>query len=52
MTFAMAEAILCLSALAQRFVLDLDPDHRVEPVCRLTLRPGDRLPMRITKRLE
>jgi hypothetical protein len=36
--------------LAQAFRLALEPGHVVEPICRLTLRPGDRLPMRLVRR--
>jgi len=50
MAFGLTEAILCIATLAQTFSLRLSPGHRVEPVCRLTLRPGDRLPMQIVHR--
>ena len=50
LSFALAEAILCLATLAQSFRLRLEPGHVVEPVCRLTLRPGDTLPMRLHRR--
>jgi len=43
--FGLTEAILCLATLAQRARLRLAPGAAVEPVCRLTLRPGDTLPM-------
>jgi cytochrome P450 len=43
--FGLTEAILCLATLAQRARLRLVPGTVVEPVCRLTLRPGDTLPM-------
>ena len=43
--FGLTEAILCLATLAQRVKLRLAPDAVVEPTCRLTLRPGDSLPM-------
>jgi cytochrome P450 len=45
--FGLTEAILCLATLAQRFRLRLEPGSVVEPVCRLTLRPGKRLPMTV-----
>lgn len=45
MQFALAETAICLSTLAQRFAPRLAPGARVMPVCRLTLRPGDALPM-------
>ncbi|MES2969230.1 MAG: cytochrome P450 [Pseudomonadota bacterium] len=43
--FGMTEAILSLAILARRVTLDLVPGTDVQPVCRLTLRPGDTLPM-------
>lgn len=43
--FALAETVICLSTLAQRFAPRLAPGARVMPVCRLTLRPGEALPM-------
>lgn len=48
--FGLTEAILCLATLAQRVRLSLPPGATVAPVCRLTLRPGDRLPMRVDRR--
>lgn len=48
--FAMTESLLCLAVLAQAFRLRLAPGHQVTPICRLTLRPGDRLPMSIEPR--
>lgn len=48
--FGLTEAILCLATLAQRVKLRLSPDAVVAPVCRLTLRPGDRLPMLVEHR--
>ncbi|MFI4947338.1 MAG: cytochrome P450 [Alphaproteobacteria bacterium] len=45
--FGLTEAILCLATLAQRTRLRLAPGAIVQPVCRLTLRPGDSLPMLI-----
>lgn len=48
--FGMTEAILCLATLAQGFRLRLRPGWQVMPVCRLTLRPGDSLPMRLEPR--
>jgi hypothetical protein len=50
MAFGTTEAILCLAALAQTFKLRLQPGHRVEPICRLTLRPGANLPMTVVPR--
>jgi cytochrome P450 len=43
--FGLTEAILCLATLAQRVRLRLAADAVVEPVCRLTLRPGNNLRM-------
>jgi cytochrome P450 len=48
--FGLTEAVLCLATLAQRVRLSLAPGAAVAPVCRLTLRPGDRLPMRVYRR--
>jgi len=50
LTFGLTEAILCLATLAQSFTLRLKPGTVVEPVCRLTLRPGDALPMSVHRR--
>ena len=43
--FGMTESILCLAILAQKFAPRLEAGHQVEIDCRLTLRPGDCLPM-------
>jgi cytochrome P450 len=43
----LAEATICLATLAGSFRLTLEPGHSVMPVSRLTLRPGETLPMRI-----
>lgn len=48
--FGLTEAILCLATLARHFRLRLKPGHVVEPVCRLSLRPGERLPMLVERR--
>lgn len=48
--FGLTEAILCIATLAQRTRLRLAPDAVVEPVCRLTLRPGDDLRMFVERR--
>jgi cytochrome P450 len=50
LTFGLTEAILCLATLAQSFRLRLEPGAVIEPVCRLTLRPGDAVPMRVERR--
>jgi cytochrome P450 len=52
LAFGLTEAILCLASLAQRFELRLKPGVEVWPICRLTLRPGDRLPMAVRRRPE
>jgi cytochrome P450 len=49
--FGLTEAILCLATLAQRVRLRLAPSAVVEPVCRLTLRPGAALPMLLERRV-
>ena len=48
--FGLTEAILCLATIAQQFRLRLRDDWTVMPICRLSLRPGDRLPMRLIAR--
>jgi cytochrome P450 len=48
--FGLTEAILCLATLARGFRLRLRPGWAVMPVCRLTLRPGEQLPMRVEPR--
>ena len=50
LSFGITESVLSLAILARSFRLRLRPGHVVEPVCRLTLRPGDELPMRIERR--
>jgi cytochrome P450 len=50
MAFGQTEAILCIAILAQAFRLRLKPGHKVMPICRMTLRPGDRLPMTVAPR--
>jgi cytochrome P450 len=50
MAFGLTEAILSVATIAQRFMLRLVPGHRVEVSCRLTLRPGERLPMQLVRR--
>jgi len=51
LAFGMREAILCLAVLGQRFQLRLAPGHTVNPICRLTLRPGQALPMVLEPRM-
>jgi cytochrome P450 len=48
--FGLTEAVLCIATLAQRVRLRLAPDAIVDPVCRLTLRPGDDLRMFVEPR--
>ena len=48
--FGQTEALLCLATLAQRVRLRLMAGAVVEPVSRLTLRPGDALPMTVHRR--
>ncbi|MBB2156340.1 cytochrome P450 [Gluconacetobacter diazotrophicus] len=50
LSFGLVEAIICLASLARGTTLRLAPGAVVEPVCRLTLRPGDTLPMTVWKR--
>ncbi len=50
MAFGLTEAILCVATLAKQFKLQLKPGHVVEPVCRVSLRPGDDLPMTLHRR--
>ncbi|PVB63786.1 cytochrome P450 [Labrenzia sp. 011] len=48
--FGMTEAILSLAILAQNFDLKLKEGTDVQPVARLTLRPGEHLPMTLHPR--
>lgn len=48
--FGLTEAILCLAVLAQHFRVRVAEDHKVEPACRLTLRPRGGLPVTLHKR--
>jgi cytochrome P450 len=50
LTFGMTETILAIATLAQRFELSLKPGHTVQAVSRLTLRPGESLPMLLRHR--
>ena len=45
--FGLVESIICLATLAQDFAPMVKPGHDVQPVSRLTLRPGASLPMRL-----
>lgn len=48
--FGMTEAILSLAILAQDFELKLKDGADIQPVARLTLRPGDHVPMTLHPR--
>jgi cytochrome P450 len=48
--FGVTEAVLCLATLAMHVRLHLRPGWKVMPICRLSLRPGDQLPMRLEAR--
>ncbi|MEM9199886.1 MAG: cytochrome P450, partial [Pseudomonadota bacterium] len=50
LSFGLTEAVLALASLSQRFELTLEPGHEVTLQCRLTLRPGAKLPMRLRQR--
>jgi cytochrome P450 len=50
MAFAMQEAIIILSTIAQRYRLELMPGQKVEPLARITLRPRYGLKMKLVKR--
>lgn len=50
LAFAMTESVVCLAVLAQAFSLTLAPGVDIQPKTRLTLRPGDTLPMLVTAR--
>lgn len=48
--FGLTEAVVALSVLGQRFDPRLREGHIVSPKARLTLRPGDTLPMTLKRR--
>lgn len=48
--FGRVEAILCLAILIQQFAVRVSMNHKVEPVCRLTLRPARGLSAQIYPR--
>ena len=50
LNFGLTEAILCLAVLAQRFKVRVVNGYKVEPVCRLTLRPLGGLPVALIAR--
>lgn len=45
MNFGHVEAVLCLATLLQRFRIAPPPEFRAHPVCRLTMRPLDGIPV-------
>lgn len=48
--FALTETVLCLATLARQFRPALRTGNAVMPLCRLSLRPGTSLPMRMIPR--
>jgi len=52
MAFGMTEAVLGIATLVQAVQLRLAPGTEVKPVCRLTLRPENGLPMVVHRRGE
>jgi len=50
LNFGLSESILCLAILVQRFKVRVVEGYKVEPVCRLTLRPNNGLMVTIEKR--
>ncbi len=48
--FGLSESILCLATLAQHFRVRVREGHKVEPQCRLTLRPRGGLPVTLHRR--
>jgi hypothetical protein len=50
LNFGLDESILCLAGLIQRFRVIPRPGYQVEPVCRLTLRPKEGLPVTVEPR--
>ncbi|SDU44139.1 cytochrome P450 [Stappia sp. ES.058] len=50
LSFGMTESVLSLAMLARSFDPGLEPGTDIQPVSRLTLRPGERLPMRLRAR--
>ena len=49
-SFALQEATVLLAHLVRAARLDAVPEHPIEPLHRLTLRPKGGLPMRLSKR--
>lgn len=52
LNFGLSEAILCLAILVRRFKVKVRPGYRAEPVCRLTLRALDGVPVTVSRRAE
>ena len=50
LAFGLSEAVLSLATLAQRFRFATAADYVAEPLCRLTLRPHDGLPLKVYRR--
>jgi cytochrome P450 len=50
LNFGLTEAILCLAMIARAFRLVLPARFCAEPICRLSLRPRDPIPMRLEVR--
>ena len=50
LNFGLDESILCLAGLIQRFRVIPRPGYKVEPICRLTLRPNGGLPVTVAPR--
>jgi cytochrome P450 len=50
LSFGLTESVLCLATLLQRFKVRPVATHKVEPVCRLTLRPLGGMPVTVEPR--
>ncbi len=50
LNFGQDETVLCLAGLAQRFRVRPRPGYRINPVCRLTLRPEQGIPVTVQPR--
>jgi cytochrome P450 len=50
LSFGLTESVLSLAMLARAFDPQLEPGTDIQPVSRLTLRPGEQLPMRLRPR--
>lgn len=50
LAFGLSEAVLCLASLIQRFRIRVPDGTAVEPVCRLTLRPKNGMPILVEAR--